>query len=187
MAVLETLLSFVVAVTLGTGLLLAGRDDDGSGVAALVAVAGIMAVAGLAVGDQPACSVAWPPDEASTTSPPSAGAPTWSCWPTSSSSGSPRPAAFLCYLAAFPAIDTSGVVRTAGTFLLAWAAGFLAVFAPQGAGVFEATMASTLSTARPSAPWPSWSAGYRAVTALRDALALARPCPPPEPLRSRQR
>src|SRR3546814_8763196 len=53
-------------------------------------------------------------------------------------------AAFLCYLAAFPAIDAPGAVQTAGTFLVSWAAGFVAVFAPQGAGVFETTMAGLL-------------------------------------------
>jgi uncharacterized membrane protein YbhN (UPF0104 family) len=79
-------------------------------------------------------------------------------------------AAFLCYLSAFPAVSGPGAVRTAGTFLLAWSAGFVAVFAPQGAGVFEASMAALLEG--PIAALALVIAGYRALTALRDVTAL---------------
>src|SRR3546814_1256567 len=70
-------------------------------------------------------------------------------------------AAFLCYLAAFPAIDAPGAVQTAGTFLVSWAAGFVAVFAPQRAGVFETTMAGLLDG--PVAALALVIAGYRAL------------------------
>src|SRR3546814_7232148 len=78
--------------------------------------------------------------------------------------------ASLCYLAACPAIASPGAVQTAGTFLVSWAAGFVAVFAPQGAGVFETTMAGLLDG--PVAALALVIAGYRALTAVRDALAL---------------
>src|SRR3546814_9332914 len=78
--------------------------------------------------------------------------------------------ASLCYLAACPAIASPGAVQTSGTFLVSWAAGFVAVFAPQGAGVFETTMAGMLDG--PVAALALVKAGYRALTAVRDALAL---------------
>jgi glycosyltransferase 2 family protein len=80
-------------------------------------------------------------------------------------------AAFVAYLHAFPALDLPSVLRTAGQFLLAWAAGFVAVFAPQGAGVFEASMAALL-VGTPSAALALVVAGYRGLTAVRDVLAL---------------
>ena len=79
--------------------------------------------------------------------------------------------AFVLYLAAFPMVDAPAAADTAGTFLLAWAAGFLAVFAPQGAGVFETAVAGTLDGA-PLAALAVVVGGYRAVTALRDVVAL---------------
>ena len=50
--------------------------------------------------------------------------------------------------------------------------GFVAVFAPQGAGVFEATLAGLL-TGAPVAALALVVAGYRALTAVRDAIALS--------------
>ena len=170
-AVLETLLSFVVAVTLGGGVLLAaGSDDSGLGLVALAAAAlGLALVASpwsvnplvrwvarrRGLGDVP--PLRW-------------GAYLELCGHLVAFWGASA-AAFICYLSAFPAIDAPGVARTAGTFLLAWAAGFVAVFAPQGAGVFETTLAGTL-TGAPVAALAVVIAGYRALTAVRDAVAL---------------
>ena len=98
-------------------------------------------------------------------------------------------AAFVLYLSAFPGVDAPEVVRTAGGFLLGWAAGFIAVFAPQGAGVFETAVADTLHGA-PLAALALVVGGYRAVTAVRDVLALLAlaavhsPRPPPGTRRS---
>jgi hypothetical protein len=170
-AVLETLLSFVVAVTLGGGLLLAaGSDDRGLGALALVAAAALMAVLASPWVINPV--VRWVALRRGLADVPAIGWGTYlellahlvAFWAASA-------AAFLCYLAAFPAVDAPGVPRTAGTFLLAWAAGFVAVFAPQGAGVFEATLAGTL-TGAPVAALALVIGGYRALTAVRDALAL---------------
>ncbi len=169
-AVLETLLSFVVAVALGAGLLVAGGTaDTGLGIASLGAVAVALCLVSSPWVLNPV--LRWVGGRRGLGEVPTVG---WSgyvelvghlvlFWVASA-------AAFWCYLAAFPAVDTPGVVRTAGTFLVSWAAGFVAVFAPQGAGVFETTMAGLLEG--PVAALALVVAGYRALTAVRDALAL---------------
>jgi hypothetical protein len=171
-AAVETLLSFVVAVGLGAGLLIAaGSDDSGVGVVALVAVAAALALASSPWVVNPTLRWVAARRKVADRVPELR----WSAylelcghlvafWAASA-------AAFLCYLAAFPAIDAPGALRTAGTFLVSWAAGFVAVFAPQGAGVFEATLAGLL-TGAPVAALALVVAGYRALTAVRDALAL---------------
>lgn len=166
----ETLLSFVVALSFGAGLLVASGQRADVGGPAIAGAAVILAVVASPWVVNPALRrlARWRG---------TAEVPTlrWSgyvelCghlvafWATSA-------AAFLCYLSAFPAIDAPGVVRTAGTFLVAWAVGFVAVFAPQGAGVFEATLAGML-TGAPVAALAVVVAGYRALTVARDGLAL---------------
>lgn len=170
-AVLETLLSFVVAVALAGGLLLvAGRDDGDIGLPVLAA--GALALAALASPWVVNPLVRWVAVRRRLGTAPTL---SWAAylelcahlvgfWAASA-------AAFLCYLSAFPAVAAPGAVRTAGTFLLAWAAGFVAVFAPQGAGVFETTLAGLLDG--PVAALALVIAGYRALTALRDVTALA--------------
>lgn len=169
-AVLETLLSFVVAVGLAGGLLLvAGRDDGDIGLPALAAGALALAVVASPWVVNPL--VRWVAARRRLGPAPTLGWPAYlelcahlvGFWAASA-------AAFLCYLSAFPAVASPGAVRTAGTFLLAWAAGFVAVFAPQGAGVFEATLAGLLDG--PVAALALVIAGYRALTALRDVVAL---------------
>lgn len=169
-ATLETLLSFVVAVGLGGALLVAAETDDtGIGVGALAGLAGVLAVVASPWIINP--GLRWLTARRGLEAAPALrwGSYVELCghlvafWVASA-------AAFLCYLAAFPAIDAPGAVRTAGTFLVAWAAGFAAVFAPQGAGVFEATVASLLTG--PVAALALVVGGYRALTALRDAAAL---------------
>lgn len=170
-AVIETLLSFVVAVAVGAGLLLAaGSDDSGAGVAVLLALAAALALLASPWLVNPA--LRWVGARRGVPEVPALRWPTYlelvahlvAFWAASA-------AAFLCYLSAFPAIDAPGAVRTAGTFLVAWAAGFVAVFAPQGAGVFETTLAGLLTSA-PVAALALVIAGYRALTAIRDAVAL---------------
>lgn len=171
-AVLETLLSFMVAVALGIGLLVAsGSDDAGLRAATLAAVAVVLALLASPWTVNPLAR--WAARRRDVTEVPVLGWRTYlelcahlvAFWAASAT-------AFVLYLSAFPAVDASGVVRTAGTFLLAWAAGFLAVFAPQGAGVFEAAVAGTLDGA-PVAALAVVVGGYRALTAVRDGLALA--------------
>lgn len=170
-AVLETLLSFMVAVALGVGLLVAsGSGDGGLGIGVLALTAGALALASSPWVVNPL--LGWVARRRGITDVPALrwrlelelAAHLVAFWASSA-------AAFVLYLSAFPAVDTDGVVQTAGTFLLAWAAGFLAVFAPQGAGVFETAVAGTLDGASLAA-LAVVVAGYRAVTAVRDVLAL---------------
>ncbi|MGK2930177.1 MAG: lysylphosphatidylglycerol synthase domain-containing protein [Acidimicrobiales bacterium] len=170
-AVLEALLSFMVAVALGFGLLVAsGNDDGGIGIMALAVTAGVLTVAASPWVVNPL--MGWAARRRDIDDVPEL---RWSLelelaahlvafWASSA-------AAFVLYLSAFPAVDTDGVLQTAGTFLLAWAAGFLAVFAPQGAGVFETAVATTLDGTSLGA-LAVVVGGYRAVTAVRDVLAL---------------
>jgi glycosyltransferase 2 family protein len=171
-AVLETLLSFMVAVALGVGLVAAsGSDADGASVLALAGTAGALALLASPWVVNPL--LRWVARRRGVRAVP---ALRWSVelelcahlvffWLTSA-------AAFVVYLEAFPAVETDGTLQTAGSFLLSWAAGFLAVFAPQGAGVFETAVASSLGGASVAA-LAVVVAGYRAVTAVRDAIALA--------------
>lgn len=95
---------------------------------------------------------------------------------------------FTVFLHAFPHVTTAGVVEVAGAFLVAWAIGWLALFAPQGAGVFEATVAALIvggagaaggmsggaggaaGSAVGAAPAAIVVGGYRALMLLRDAV-----------------
>ena len=170
-AVLETLLSFLIAVALGLGLVAAaGAGDQGLGVVALVLTAGGVGLAASPWVLNPL--VRWAARRRGIDRVPDL---RWSLelelcahlvafWAASA-------AAFVLYISAFPAVDTHGVIETAGTFLLAWAAGFVAVFAPQGAGVFETAVAGTLDGA-PVASLAVVVAGYRALIAVRDAIAV---------------
>lgn len=78
---------------------------------------------------------------------------------------------FSVYLAAFPGVAIAAPIEVAGSFMLAWGIGFLAVFAPQGAGVFEVTVAALL-TDEAVAGVAVIVGGYRALMAVRDALAF---------------
>lgn len=170
-ALLETLLSFLVAVALGVGLVVASGVDEGPGVAALVVTAAVLGVLASPWVLNPV--VGWVARRRRIETVPEL---RWTLvlelcghlivfWASSA-------AAFVLYLEAFPAVETDGVLQTAGTFLLGWAAGFLAVFAPQGAGVFEGAVAGTLDGGSVAA-LAVVIAGYRAVVAVRDVVALA--------------
>ena len=79
---------------------------------------------------------------------------------------------FVLYLVAFPAIHVGGPVEVAGAYMIAWGVGWLAIFAPQGVGVFEATLSSIL-TGHAAAGLALVIGGYRAVIAVRDGLGFA--------------
>lgn len=79
--------------------------------------------------------------------------------------------AFVVYWSAFPAMSPgAGAAELSASYLLAWAAGFVAVFAPQGIGVFEAVVALLLDGALPLAGVAVMAAGFRAVTLVGDSL-----------------
>lgn len=81
-------------------------------------------------------------------------------------------AAFIGYWSAFPAMSLeAGYAGIAASYLLAWAAGFVAVFAPQGLGVFEAVAGLLLDGALPLAGMAVMVAGFRAATLAGDGLA----------------
>jgi hypothetical protein len=80
--------------------------------------------------------------------------------------------AFACYWSAFP--TTNGgvpLLQVYGAYLLAWAAGFVSIFAPQGIGVFEAVAGVFLRGALPFAGVAVLAAGFRVVILAADMLA----------------
>jgi glycosyltransferase 2 family protein len=81
-------------------------------------------------------------------------------------------ATFSIYLLAFPGLRTAGVFEIAGAYLLGWAVGFLAVFAPQGAGVFEAAVAAMLVD-QGVATAAVVIAGFRALMLVRDVTVFS--------------
>lgn len=79
--------------------------------------------------------------------------------------------AFTVYLHAFPEVVLREPLTVAGAFLVAWGVGTLAVFAPQGLGVFEVTLAALL-VGRPAVGTAVVIAGFRALVAVRDVIAF---------------
>ena len=80
---------------------------------------------------------------------------------------------FVLYLRAFPATDSLAALQVAGAFMVAWALGFLAVFAPQGIGVAEIGLVALLVAGNDESgiAMAAIFAGYRVVQAMRDILA----------------
>lgn len=82
--------------------------------------------------------------------------------------------AFACYWSAFPSAKAdTPILEIYGAYLLAWAAGFVSVFAPQGIGVFESVAGSLLKGALPFAGVAVLAAGFRVATMVADMLAYA--------------
>ena len=82
-------------------------------------------------------------------------------------------ATFVLYLRAFPSADGFGLLHVGGAFMVAWALGFLAVFAPQGIGVAEVSLVGLLAAGDDEAgiALAVLFGGYRLVQAARDMLA----------------
>jgi hypothetical protein len=80
--------------------------------------------------------------------------------------------AFVMYWSAFPTVwADGGTVEVLAAYLLGWSAGFLAIIAPQGIGVFETVAAWQLKGSLPFAGIAVLLAGFRAATLAGDALA----------------
>lgn len=80
-------------------------------------------------------------------------------------------AAFLFYLHAFTGwVQTFSWMQIGGAYLLAWGLGFLAVFAPQGMGVFEVILANLISDSLPLGAVVVIIGGFRLVILVADAL-----------------
>jgi hypothetical protein len=82
-------------------------------------------------------------------------------------------ASFVFYLGAFPETAVVGhVLHALSAYLLSWSAGFVAVFAPQGLGVFEAVASLLLESTIPFGSMAVLIAGFRAVMLSGDLLAF---------------
>ncbi len=80
---------------------------------------------------------------------------------------------FVLYWNAFPALGIEErVSELFSVYLLSWSAGFVAVFAPQGLGVFEAVAGKMLTSTMPFAAMAVLVAGFRASTLAGDGLAF---------------
>ena len=178
-AVLETGLSVVVGFVLGAALLLSTRR-----VAPAVGAVGLAGVAvAAALCSPPAVNrgLAWVARRRGGTPArldwlPFLGLLGWLVlyWAVSAASFSVYLHAFP---AAFPVTGPPPVLEVAGAYMVARVLGLLAVFAPQGLGVFEVAVAALLTTtAADSSPGLGGLvlvvAGYRALVLVRDGLAV---------------
>lgn len=78
---------------------------------------------------------------------------------------------FALYLSAFPGASGAGAPTVMAAYMLAWGVGWLAIFAPQGAGVFEVVLAALLAGG--AEDLAVLAAGYRAVILVRDLVGAA--------------
>ena len=79
--------------------------------------------------------------------------------------------AFVCYLQALPGtLPPGGVLQAAGIYLLAWAVGFVAIFAPQGIGVFELVAGDLLQVPLSMTSVAVLVAGFRGVVLAGDVI-----------------
>ncbi len=80
-------------------------------------------------------------------------------------------AMFALHLAAFGPADPIGAFEAAGAFMVSWAVGFIAVFAPQGVGVAEAGLVALLTPAGADAVTLGVIfGGYRLLLLIRDLV-----------------
>lgn len=79
--------------------------------------------------------------------------------------------AFCAYWAAIFGLQAASVPGIASGYLLSWAAGFAAVFAPQGLGVFEWVAAHLLPSAQALSVTVTAVAGFRLVAIAGDLVA----------------
>ena len=162
MVALENLVPLATAVALGAACLWAsGALANAPGLALLLAGVGALVLIPVVLrrlvpGDHPLPVVAYLPMVAASLL----------FWITAA-------AAFVAYLASMPGLALQvGPLEAAGAYLLAWAAGFLAVFAPQGVGVFESTAAYLLHGGETFALMLSVAAGFRIVVLGADILGF---------------
>lgn len=82
---------------------------------------------------------------------------------------------FVIYLRAFPAADSFGALQVAGAFMVAWAVGFITVFAPQGLVVTEVSLVALLAVSNDNTgiALAVLFGGYRLVQVARDLMAAA--------------
>ncbi len=78
--------------------------------------------------------------------------------------------AFVIYLSAFPGLALQAApLETAGAYLFSWGVGFIAIFAPQGIGVFEVVAADLMGGAGTFMSVAALLAGFRIIVLAADA------------------
>lgn len=81
---------------------------------------------------------------------------------------------FFLFISALPnAVFVSSWIEVVGSYLFSWGVGFLAIFAPQGVGVFEVVAADIMPTTLPFSAFVALLAGFRLVVILADVLMWA--------------
>jgi hypothetical protein len=80
--------------------------------------------------------------------------------------------AFACYWYSCSSTHTDASwLQVYGAYLLAWSAGFMTVFSPQGIGVFESVISLLLKGALPFGEVVVLAAGFRAAMLAADFIA----------------
>lgn len=80
-------------------------------------------------------------------------------------------AAFICYLAAFPAVlKTASLMEVGVTYLFSWGVGYVAVFAPQGIGIFEVVAGKLFNAPLSLGGTAALMAGFRLVILAADVI-----------------
>jgi glycosyltransferase 2 family protein len=89
---------------------------------------------------------------------------TWCFWAVAS-------CAFTSYWHAFPFYHAgNSIFKIAGVYLIGWSAGFVAIFAPQGIGVFETATGFLLHDEMPTGEVTAIMLGFRAAVLIADML-----------------
>ncbi len=80
----------------------------------------------------------------------------------------------MIYLSAFPRLALQAVpLETAGAYLFSWGVGFIAIFAPQGIGVFEVVAADLMRSDSTFMSVAALLAGFRLIILAADATVWA--------------
>jgi len=77
--------------------------------------------------------------------------------------------AFIAYLSAFPLIlGEISMLEVGGTYIFSWGIGFIAIFAPQGIGIFEVVASNMLTVSLSLASIATLIAGFRVIALIAD-------------------
>jgi glycosyltransferase 2 family protein len=161
--ILENGLAAAVTLAVGGAIVFSTRGMDPLGsIAGLASVAGFVAVP--AIGFLTNSRVLQSPDRLSVVAYSKSTAAILLFWAGAT-------LAFLLYLSAFPstALEYS-YIEMAGIYLFSWGVGFIAVFAPQGIGVFELVASELMAGPIGFMGLAALIAGFRVVVLVADVL-----------------
>ena len=83
-------------------------------------------------------------------------------------------ASFVAYVSTYSSLALqSSILETGAAYLLSWGIGFVAVFAPQGIGVFEVVASDLLRGSGSFTGIAALVAGFRLAILIADALVWA--------------